>query len=170
MTAKQPGTKGGHVDAAAGHAHDMRVPRGLLLGIGALVLFALSVTAVSRLTGFGASRVSTPEVTTSLSVRFVDQEDGLVEALAADSGRVLARWGKGEGGFVRVTLRGLARERRALGVGAQPPFVLARDAGGRLFLSDPETGHRVTLDAFGRDNAAQFAALIETAAADGGRS
>jgi putative photosynthetic complex assembly protein len=151
-------------NAHGGGGHDMAVPRGFLLGIGALVLFALVLTGVSRLTGFGASRVALPDAMSTLSVQFVDLDDGLVEAREAQSGRVLAQWGTGEGGFVRVTLRGLARERRALGVGAEPPFVLAHDASGRLFLSDPQTGHQVTLDAFGRDNAQQFKALFAAAA------
>ena len=46
----------------------------------------------------------------------------------------------GQSGFVRGTLRGLARERKRMGLGAEQPFVLMGRADGRLTLKDPATG------------------------------
>ena len=63
-------------------------------------------------------------------------------------------------GFLRGTMRGLARERKRLGVSPAIPFDLIGRADGRLTLVDPGTGRRVDLESFGPENAAVFAALM----------
>jgi putative photosynthetic complex assembly protein len=62
----------------------------------------------------------------------------------------------GEQGFLRGVLRGLARERRALGVPADRPYRLTLHADSRLLITDPATGQRIDLASFGPDNAAVF--------------
>jgi putative photosynthetic complex assembly protein len=57
-------------------------------------------------------------------------------------------------------MRGLARERRRQGVGADIPFQLIGRSDGRLTLVDPGTGRRVDLESFGPTNAAVFARLM----------
>ena len=66
----------------------------------------------------------------------------------------------GANGFLRGTLRGLARERKRQGVGAEQPFRLIGRADGRLTLEDPATGRRVDLESFGPTNAAVFAQML----------
>ena len=89
---------------------------------------------------------------------FVDAANGDVLVQDARSGERVARFA-GEHGFVRGTLRALARERSRRGHGAQAPLLLVAQKDGRLTLSDPLTGERIGLEAFGASNLAVFAAL-----------
>jgi putative photosynthetic complex assembly protein len=66
----------------------------------------------------------------------------------------------GQNGFLRGVLRGFARTRRADGIGAEAPFRLTAWADGRLTLSDPSTGRRADLEAFGPTNEAVFAKFL----------
>ena len=68
---------------------------------------------------------------------------------------------------MRGVLRGLARDRRADGIGRSPPFRLTRWADGRLSLDDPATGRHVDLEVFGPTNAGAFAEIL-TASNRGG--
>ncbi len=69
----------------------------------------------------------------------------------------------GTNGFLRGTMRGLARERKRQGVGPELPFRMIGRADGKLTLEDPGTGRRVDLGSFGPTNAAVFAQLMATA-------
>ncbi|MDW8445235.1 MAG: photosynthetic complex assembly protein PuhC [Acetobacteraceae bacterium] len=69
----------------------------------------------------------------------------------------------GEGGFVRATLRGLARERRMNEAGgAEVPFRVSVWEDGRLTLEDTATGRLVDLGAFGQTQVQTFARLVAT--------
>lgn len=96
------------------------------------------------------------------SLLFIDQPDGAIAVTDAASG-ALAGTVVGEAGFVRGTLRGLARERKRQGIGPGRPFVLIGRADGRLTLHDPATGRLVDLESFGPVNAAEFARFLPTA-------
>lgn len=69
-----------------------------------------------------------------------------------------------EGGFVRGTLRALARERRQEQQGQETPFRVALWADGQVTLDDRATGRRVDLTAFGIHNAKLFAGLLPSRA------
>jgi putative photosynthetic complex assembly protein len=64
------------------------------------------------------------------------------------------------GGFVRGVMRGLARERRMHGIGAEPVFVLTAWSDGGLSLTDTATGRVIELGAFGPDNRKTFARFL----------
>lgn len=66
----------------------------------------------------------------------------------------------GTNGFLRGSLRGLARERKRQGIGAGPAFRLVRWADGRLTLEDPATRRVIDLAAFGPTNSGAFADLL----------
>jgi putative photosynthetic complex assembly protein len=93
-------------------------------------------------------------------VQFDDGPDGSVLILDAAGGEVLARFPQAEGGFVRGTLRALARERRQGERGRETPFRVAAWPDGQLTLDDIATGRRVDLTAFGSTNAGVFARLL----------
>ena len=67
---------------------------------------------------------------------------------------------EGENGFLRGTLRGLARSRRMAGLDNSIPFHLAAWPDGRLTLDDAATGNRIELEAFGHTNEAVFAHML----------
>lgn len=133
----------------------MKLP---MAAIGVLVLVSLVSTAAVRLSGISISEPDAAAVVTR-SFRFDDKADGTVDVFDAASGR-LVHTVRGQAGFIRGALRGLARERRRAGIGATPPFDLIGRADGRLTLLDPSTGRRIDLESFGPTNAADFAQLL----------
>lgn len=90
---------------------------------------------------------------------FIDERDGSISVVDARDGRAIDSV-VGESGFIRGTLRSLARERKRQGIGAEQPFSLVARADGRLTLLDPSTGRRVDLESFGPVNAGQFARML----------
>ena len=115
---------------------------------------------MSRATGVGATRVVDSPAVAVRELRFADRDDGSLVVTDGRSGEIVANVVAGEGNFVRGTMRGLARERKRRGIGAEPPFVLSGRADGRLTLEDPSTSRRVDLEAFGPVNAAEFIRFI----------
>ncbi len=132
-------------------------PRGPLFGAAALVALALVAAGVGRLATRPAPSVVGAVMERDL--RFADRADGAIlvyqEGVAAPLTVVT-----GQAGFLRGTLRALARERRLDRLGADAPFRLSAWADGRLTLDDTATGQRIELEAFGSDNAAVFARLL----------
>ena len=139
-------------------------PRGPLLGAAALIAVALVAVAVVRITGVGASHVPDAPTVVTRELRFEDQADGSIAVYDNRDNR-LVETVTGTQGFLRGTLRGLARERKRQAIGAQQPFRLMGRADGRLTLEDPATGRRVDLESFGPTNAAVFAHLLTVKAA-----
>lgn len=153
------------------HDHADMLPRGTVLIAGAMAVFALGAASFVRLTGTPAAaspvalRASTGVApVASRTLRFSDRADGAVVISDVTSGRTVAVIAAGEKtGFIRGVMRGLARDRRARGIGDAPPFVLTEWRDGELSLTDTATGRSVELTAFGTTNRAAFAALLETA-------
>ncbi|MFO1330576.1 MAG: photosynthetic complex assembly protein PuhC [Rubrivivax sp.] len=121
---------------------------------------ALLVAGVALLRQRGYSPASADAgVVVARRLRFVDRADGGIDIVDADSGVAIDQ-AHGEQGFLRGTLRGLARERRRHGLGSDAALHLQRGTDGRLALMDPATGARIDLEAFGPDNGAVFARWI----------
>ena len=142
------------------HDHRSRPPKALLAACGALIVFALVGTTIVRVTGIGDNRDLGGVAVSSISLTFADEPDGGVTAHNADTGELVRRWAPETGGFVRTTMRALARTRTMSGIGPELPFTLSRTDKGRLLLEDPSTGERVSLEAFGASNEGEFATLL----------
>jgi putative photosynthetic complex assembly protein len=124
-----------------------------------LLLMGTFVTiGVSRLQG-NTQEIAAEPARKIRQLRFVDQPDGAVAAIDAASGQLVQRF-EGEQGFLRGTLRAMARQRKLNGVGAAEPFELILHADGRLTLHDPATGTKIALESFGSRNIGVFAQLI----------
>lgn len=143
------------------HSHDLHPPRGLLLAVGALVLFALIGVGFTRIAGLGHTTNWRAMSVQTMSLTFEDGADGSVIARSAMTGEIVRSWAPETGGFVRTALRSLALKRRHFGVGQAPAFVLHRTENAKLILEDPATGEWVSLNAFGGDNADEFAKLFD---------
>ena len=125
--------------------------------LGSLLLLVLLAVGWARWQGVAVRFEDAPPLW-QRELRFVDAPNGDVLALDAGNGDTVARFA-GEQGFVRGTLRALARERGRRGLGAEAPLQLVAQGDGRLTLRDPATGERIGLEAFGSSNLAVFAAL-----------
>lgn len=124
------------------------------------VLLALTLAAVAWQSQIGGGPVSqeTASVQWERVLRFEDRPNGDIAVLDAASQREVARF-QGEQGFLRGSLRALARERQRRGLGPQAPFELTGHVDGRLTLRDTATGQRIALESFGPTNSAVFAQL-----------
>jgi putative photosynthetic complex assembly protein len=158
--------------SVAHHHDDPTVPRGALIGVAGVLALTMALTgAVS----FGLlPQSANPELSRAAqhvaparerSLRFSDRADGAVVISDAATGEIVSTIGFGQGGFVRATMRRLARARAAAGVGAQPPFILTRWDNGALSLRDPETGAEAEIYGFGADHVRAFAQMLEGPAA-----
>ena len=90
-------------------------------------------------------------------LRFEDRTDGAVAVWDTEQNDVIEVLAPGTNGFVRGVMRGLARDRKLLGVSHDAAFKLVRWADGRMSLEDPTTGRAISLEAFGSDNSKVFA-------------
>lgn len=150
------------------HDHDPTVPRGALIGAAALLLFVMALTgAVS----WGLiPQSANPELNRSAAqvapaqerqLLFADRADGAVVITDAVTGATVKVIGYGEGGFVRATMRRMAKARLAKGMGAQRPFTLILWEDGALSLKDPETGREAEIHGFGPDHSRVFAEMLK---------
>jgi putative photosynthetic complex assembly protein len=102
------------------------------------------------------------------AISFEDVGAGGVLVRDSASGAPVALLSSGEGGFIRSTLRALARERRGWNLGTAQPFRLTAWDDGRFTLHDEATGRTVDLKAFGPTNAEAFGRLLHARPMQGG--
>ncbi|MCW2310424.1 photosynthetic complex assembly protein PuhC [Rhodoferax antarcticus] len=121
--------------------------------IGFLIL-VLALVAFARFQGLGWTVPDAP-VLWERALVFVDTPEGNISARDFSDSKEIAVF-KGEQGFLRGTLRALARERRVRGIGSEAPFVVLARTDGRLTLTDPSTSQRIDLESFGPTNSAIF--------------
>jgi putative photosynthetic complex assembly protein len=133
-------------------------PRWVLWTVGALLLFSLISVGLVRLTDNGPDQLAAAVLSERL-LRFEDRSNGGVAVIDGSTGKLLTIV-TGEQGFLRGSVRALARERIARKLGPEQPFQLISRTDARLTLFDPATGQRIDLDSFGPTNAAVFAPFL----------
>lgn len=144
----------------SGHFHEP-VPKLPLLGVASLVLITLvGVGWISFNQDRSVPVVVDAQLLAERSLRFEDATDGRVLVFDDVTGLELEALDPGTNGFLRATLRGLARDRHPLAIGAEVPFHVRRYDNGRLLLVDPVTDRHVDLVAFGPVNAGVFARYL----------
>ena len=129
----------------------------LLVGLG-LLAFTLAVTDLFGLVGGAGASTTAPVLERSL--RFEDRADGAIVARDATTGVAVEVYDVGTNGFVRGTLRALARGRRQADLGHDIPFRVAAWSDGRVRLLDTATGREIELNAFGDTNKDVFLRLL----------
>jgi putative photosynthetic complex assembly protein len=152
------------------HDHDPTIPKEALIAAGLLLLVVLGLTGA--VTSGLMPQEGNPELSRAAAnvvpaeqrnLHFTDREDGAVVVSDAESGETVKVIGYGEEGFTRATLRRLAKQRGAKGIGSEPPFTLTLWDNGALSLLDPETGEAAEIHGYGADHSAAFADLLEGA-------
>jgi putative photosynthetic complex assembly protein len=135
-------------------------PRGTLLLAAVAVLSSIALAAAGRLTG---AADSTPRVAAVMSrdLLFKDLPNGGVAVFDASTpAQPIEIVPPETNGFLRATMRGLARQRLRQDADIAVPFRLTEWADGRLTLEDPTTSRRVEMEAFGITNEESFARLL----------
>jgi len=141
-----------------------RAPLVLMAGV---VAVSLALTVATQLGFFqrqsvpaearAAAGITAAETRT---LRFFDEADGTVRVEDGATGAVLSRFGQGEGGFIRATVRSLVHQRRIRNLGPEVPFTLTRWSNDTLTLADPATGKSLEVSSFGPDNRAVYANML----------
>ena len=135
-------------------------PRGVLVLAGTVVALSIVVAAVGRVTG-AANSAPTATPIAERQLLFRDQPNGGVAVFdATNTTAPIEVIAPGTNGFLRATMRGLARQRLRQDASLEVPFRLTGWADGRLTLEDPTTGRRVEMEAFGVTNEEVFAHLL----------
>ncbi|OSZ67681.1 photosynthetic complex assembly protein PuhC [Hydrogenophaga sp. IBVHS2] len=134
-----------------------------IYALGLLLLTTLAVVAWERMAHMNAAarpavQTAGADVLWQRQLRFDDTPQGHIAVTDTTSGQTVATF-EGQQGFLRGSLRALARSRQRAGQGPEQPFVLTGHTDGRLVLLDPVTGDRINLESFGPTNAAVFARL-----------
>jgi len=135
-------------------------PRNILIIAGAVILLSIITAAAGRITG-AANSTPTAAPVASRELLFRDRPDGGVAVFdARDTSTPIEIVAPATNGFLRATMRGLARQRLRQVADVEIPFRLTEWADGRLTLADPATGRRVEMEAFGITNEEVFARLL----------
>lgn len=139
-----------------------RFPAKMLLAALALVVFTTCAIIFGQTTGLGLVKQEVGTPTAIRDIVLARGDGDLVVVRDANTGDDIISYGPTAGGFVRGSLRAFERMRTVAAVPVETPYRLIKWDTGRVSLSDTATGERIYLEAFGRDNAAAFAALIDT--------
>lgn len=117
-------------------------------------LLAGTILAIAayRLSGAHVVAAPTSTIVETRALKFEDRPDGSVAVFDAGASEPFEVLPSQSNGFLRGTLRTLARARKLAGVSSEPPFEVTRWADGRLSLRDPAVGSDINLVAFGQDN------------------
>jgi putative photosynthetic complex assembly protein len=150
------------VTTSPASSHDPRIPRPVLYAAGAMIAVSLTLAAVARPRLVAEQARPRPQPLETMTLSFEDQADGSVAVIDAATGKPFTSIPPESNGFVRGVLRGMNRERKLESLGKDARFQLSREQNGRLFIEDQQTHVRIDLTAFGPDNAAAFARLLQS--------
>jgi putative photosynthetic complex assembly protein len=126
-------------------------------------LIILSVVGLAGIITFDEWRSGTMGVSPIAESRdlvFERQTNGALAVRQRTDGALVATLPSAEEGFVAMTIKSMMRERRKFNVAETAPYRLSRLQNGRLSLTDPVTGIRIDLVAFGATNIGSFAQLL----------
>jgi len=144
-------------------SHDHRseqVPRPALIAAGVIIALVITGGTISHLSGASDSAPTAAPVM-SRDLVFRDRADGAILVFDShDTSAPIQVVAPETNGFLRGTMRGLARQRIRQDADRDVPFRLTQWADNRLTLEDPTTHRRVDLEAFGETNETVFARLL----------
>lgn len=150
----------GYLDNRKGRATN-RFPAWIVLAAISLLVFSAVAIVFGQATGLGLvkQQVGQPVAVRDIMISRGSGDTVIVTDVATND--VIAAYPKDAGGFVRGSLRAFERMRQVAAAPADAAYRIIKWNTGRVSLSDTATGERIYLEAFGRDNAAAFAALLD---------
>ncbi len=127
------------------------------LGVAVLTLF---VVAGSQLSGVGKVTRSIGTPVQERALLFRDGAKGQVVVRDAKSKQILATYGRGEGAFIRQSMRAMSHNRIQQKLEKGQPYKLVKTESGKLSIVDPVTGKFIKLNAFGKVAMTGFLGLL----------
>lgn len=138
-----------------------RMPTGIILAAIALLLFSAAAVVFGQATGMGLVKQQVGQPVAVRDVIITRGAGDTVVVTDAATGQTVAVYPPDAGGFVRGSLRAFERMRQVAAVPTDAAYRIIQWDTGRVSLSDTVTGERIYLEAFGRDQATAFAALLD---------
>lgn len=135
-----------------------------LFAAAAVVALTLFVVVGAQLSDEGKVTRVIGEPVEERALLFRDGSKGIVLVHDAKTKVLLASFGRGEGAFLRQSLRALTHNRRIRKQNLSAPYELQKAANGQLTLMDPENGKSIGLNAFGKVATGSFAPLLTATA------
>jgi putative photosynthetic complex assembly protein len=137
-------------------------PQKAMLGIATALALTIAAIGTARLSGFEPESSLPKQPPEKMrTIAYENADAGRVVISDAQSGEQLKLYASDEGAFVRATMGALLNDRKRRGITATGDFRLEAHAGKQLFLIDEASGKAISLNAFGPDNAAAFAAFLK---------
>ncbi len=130
-------------------------------GIMALLAVAVSATIFGTTTGIGTVKDSFGKPVAIRDIIITAIDNNAIQVIDAHTSQIIETYENGKGGFVRGSMRAMTRVRSSSNAVNTQPYRIIRWENGAVSLSDTVTGQRYYLNAFGPDNAAAFAALLD---------
>lgn len=155
-----------HFEAEPGAASAMpqiAPPKVLVRAALAVALFTLVLAVAASQFGIGKSADVYTDPVAQRALTFQDAPDGGILIHDAKDGSLALAIPSGTNGFIRGSLRALARTRQQAGLSAAAPFLLTAWGDGRLSLEDPLTKERIAISSFGPTQVKSFVALLDPA-------
>lgn len=141
--------------------HDLSPPKPLLYAVFAMVLFTLAVVGVYRIMGLEPEATIPDGTVAAIDMRLVEHDSGDVDVYLTGDPDPIASVPEADSGFLRGMIRSLGRQRAIAGADLAAPYRLSRRTDGTLTLDDPLTDESIALRAYGPDNRAQMADLLD---------
>ncbi|EFL89086.1 photosynthetic complex assembly protein PuhC [Ahrensia sp. R2A130] len=135
-----------------------------LFAAAGVVILTLFVVIGAQLSDGGKVSRVVGEPVEERALLFRDGSQGIVLVHDANSKALLASFGRGEGAFVRQSMRALIHNRRIRKQDLSAPYALQKAENGQLTLMDPENGKSIGLNAFGKVATGSFAPLLTATA------
>lgn len=135
-----------------------------LFAAAGVVVLTLFVVISAQLSDGGKVGRVVGEPVEERALLFRDGSQGIVLVHDAKTKALLASFGRGEGAFVRQSLRALIHNRRIRKQDLSAAYALQRAENGQLTLMDPENGKSIGLNAFGKVATSSFAPLLAATA------
>jgi putative photosynthetic complex assembly protein len=130
-----------------------------LFGALGVVVFTLLLVLASVWLEKDAVALPQAETIQHRDLYFRDATNGKVVVYDAKTKKRLGGFGKGEGAFVRISMRSMAHQRKKREIDLMLPYRLVKLSDGNMKIVDPQSGHSIRLNAFGAvaiDSFAQF--------------
>jgi putative photosynthetic complex assembly protein len=125
-----------------------------------IILFVVALAAGITIDEWRSGNIGQSRALESRDLVFQRQANGTMAVSSAGDGSLVTTLPSAEEGFVAMTIKSMTRERRKFNVAETEPYRLTRWQNGRLSLTDPVTGIRIELIAFGSTNITAFAQLL----------
>ena len=130
-----------------------------LYGALGVVVFSFLIILGAVLTGQPPVGLKQSETVLQRDLFFRDGTEGKVHVYDAETKKRLGSFAKGEGAFVRISMRAMAHQRKQNEIDLRLPYRLIKSSDGNMKIVDPQSDHAIRLNAFGAvavDSFAQF--------------